>query len=218
MAMHRHMSATLTSLNGPEIESLRVWFGMDDLHQIFPAHILNAAPPPDRCGCAAEYLDYMLDCQPHLLASALPHASHDELAELVLIRRWSRARPEDRQAMYEIARLEGCDFWLAFAMLLRAFPSPSSDEAEHALAAHLATLINSGTLRMQHSDTPVISRRGLDIYEELSRRHEALQIAPAIIRSAHAHAGWLERGRAPGRRYAMFNGNAILAANRPDPD
>ena len=191
---------------------------MDDLHQIFPAHILLAAPAPDRCGCAAEYLDHMLDTQPHLHASAVRYASHDDLAELVLIRRWSRARAEDRSAMYDIAAHPQCDFWIVLSMMLRAYPSPSSDDAERDLAQHLADLMNSGALRFQHTDTPMITHRGLDIYEELSRRHATLRIKPDLIQAGHAHANWLERGRAPGRNYAMFNGNAIVAANRHDID
>lgn len=191
---------------------------MDILDETFPSHILAEAPPPDRCACPAEYLDHLLDDKPRLFFQALPHVSHRNLAELVMIRRWSRGRNPDRKAFYDIAAHPECDFWIVLAILVRVFPAPASGPAIQELARHMVDLANSGTLRLRYSDTPVVSTRCLTIYAELSAAHPDLQIAPEVAAAAEAHAAWLTRSRQRGQRMAMFDGMPIWAVNQADQD
>ena len=191
---------------------------MDDLDRTFPQHILAAAPAPDRCGCPAEYLDHVLDACPDRFAEALPFASHDNLAELVMIRRWTRARAEDRQAFHDISVHPETDFWIVLAIMLRAFPAPGSGPAEHKLADHLIRLINDGSLRMRYSETPIISTRSIEIYNEMARTYPGMQIEKDIVRAAERHAAWLARGNKQDSRFALFDGMPIFAVNRADQD
>lgn len=191
---------------------------MDDLDRTFPQHILAAAPAPDRCGCPAEYLDHILDVHPEMLAEALPFASHDNLAELVMIRRWLRDRTEDRQAFHDISVHPEADFWVVLAILLRAFPSPGADKAERQLSEHLIALINGGGLRLRYSETPVISTRSIEIYVEMTRDMPELQMRSDVVRAAERHAAWLARGHKQDSRFALFDGMPIFAVNRADPD
>lgn len=180
---------------------------------IFPAHILSAAPARDNCNCVAAYLNALLDERPDLLTAALPWAAHEDLADFVLTRRWTRGRTADLQALADIAEHPECDFWLALAILLRAFPDTQADLTIIALAEYLVARINDGDMRMRHSDTPVISPRGLELYVRLSADRPALQIGPDIVARARAHAAWLGRKRGAAPRVAMFNGAPIWAAN-----
>ncbi|WP_136636881.1 hypothetical protein [Pseudooceanicola onchidii] len=184
----------------------------------FPARILDAAPAPRRCYEAVDYLDHLLDERPDLFSAAVPFAGHEDLAELVMTRLWSRSRTADLQALAEIAEHPETDFWVGFAILLRVFPDPTSAPALVTLAARIVARINSGTWRLQHSVTPIISTRGLELYARLSENRPDLRLTDEAIARAEAHAAWLERGRKATPRYTTFNGTPIWAANTSDTD
>lgn len=187
---------------------------MRQIDDVFPRHLLAAAPAPERCHESADYMDHLLDERPDLLSAALPYANHDELAELVMTRLWSRTRVTDLQGLADIAEHEECDFWIALAILLRVFPDPQSDHALVALAEFLIDRINSGILRLRYSDTPIISPRGVELYAKLAEGRPELALSTQVMHQAMTHAQWLERGQATAPRYAMFNGTPIRAANR----
>lgn len=191
---------------------------MTQLDTQFPQRILDAAPAPQRCYEAVDYLDHLLDERADLFSAAVPHATHENLAELVITRLWSRTRTADLQALAEIAEHPETDFWIGLAILLRVFPDPQSDPALVALAARLVARINAGTWRMRHSETPIISPRGLELYGRLSENRPDLSLTEEAIARAQSHAAWLERGRKAAPRFAMFNGNPVWAANHTDVD
>ena len=191
---------------------------MTQIQDQFPHRILEAAPAPRRCYEAVDYLDHLLDERPDLFSAALPYAGHEDLAELVVTRLWSRARSADLQALAAIAEHPDCDVWIGLAILLRIFPDPRSDPALIALADSLVMKMNTGIWSLRYSATPVISLRGLELYAKLSANRPELALSSEVVAAAAAHAAWLDRGRRAAPRYAMFDGRPIWAANQTDPD
>ncbi|SEJ79306.1 hypothetical protein SAMN05421762_0983 [Pseudooceanicola nitratireducens] len=189
---------------------------MTQLASLFPAHILAAAPVPARIIDASDYLDYLLDERPDLHSAALPHARHADLADLILRRHWSNAKTTDMQALLDIADHPECDFWMSLAILLRIFPDAQAAPSVTTLARRLVTRMNSGACLLRHSDTPLISPRGLQLYARVAEDQPDLQLLPEIEDRALRHARWLSRRQANAPRYAMFNGAPIWAANMPD--
>lgn len=191
---------------------------MTMLHDLLPQPLLTAAPVPERCYSLADYMDHLLDAQPELFSATLPFAGHDDLAELVLMRMWTRGRVWDRQALNEIADHPDCDFWIVLSILLRVFPAPNSGPEVREMTAALVRRMAAGEWRMRHSDTPVICDRSVDIYTDLTRNQPEFSLPDALANKARAHAAWVERGRVPGRGFAMFEGRAVFAANTSDQD
>ncbi|EAQ04078.1 hypothetical protein OB2597_08049 [Pseudooceanicola batsensis HTCC2597] len=191
---------------------------MQNIETTFPAHVLKAAPAPETCAGPADYLSHLLDQRPDLCAAALPYAGHEDLAELVTGRMWSRDSGDDLRALGCISDHPECDFWVALAILLRIFPAPGAAPEHTALAVTLVDSINAGRRPMRHSATPVITTEGLRLYESLTEGRDALRISTAIAEKARAHAAWLDRGRRADARYAMFAGTPIWAANQAGPD
>jgi hypothetical protein len=215
-----HLTAALTIINTLQHPSPfeKTLTDMRHIDDVFPQHLLNAAPAPRRCHETADYLDHLLDERPDLHGAALPYANHDELAELVMTRLWNRTRATDLEALADISSHEECDFWIALAILLRVFPDPQSDPALIALATHLVDRINAGTWRMRYSETPIVSPRGVELYSKLSEGRPELSLSEETMSRALAHAAWLARGQKTATRFAMFNGAPIWAANNLEID
>lgn len=191
---------------------------MAPLQDLLPQHILQAAPLPDRCFSLGDYLDHLMDEVPELVRPVLPHAGHEDLAELVMTRMWRRDKVWDRQTLADVADHPECDTWIGLSILLRMYPGETCGPEVHDLVASVTRRINDGTYPLRYSETPVICARSLEIHAMLSKHHPHLRLTPEAIRKARIHAEWIERGRAPGRGYAMFDGRPILAANLFDPE
>lgn len=191
---------------------------MNNLHDIFPQYILDAAPVPDHANSMADYLNHLADQRPDLHGAALPWATHHDLVELILMRHWSRIRKSDLQALVDIAEHDECDFWVSLAILLRLFPDADAPEAVTALAQRIINRMNADALPLRFSETPIISNRSLELYERVVENIPALQISAFMSDKARAHADWVKRGRASRPQYAMFGGMPIWAANHGDTD
>lgn len=191
---------------------------MNNPIDIFPSHILAAQPAIGQSQSAAQYLNYLLEERPDLHSAALPWVGHDDLAELMLERHWSRIKATDLQALVDISEHSECDFWISLAILLRLFPDAHAEPPVMSLAHRLIDRINSHSYVMRHSHTPIISLQGLGLYAKIVENQPSLRLSDEIDSKARAHVKWLARTRTSAPRYAMFNGSPIWAANKADPD